>query len=286
MSDPQRPFDPALHQRHDQLLVAALADGKGTALSREERIRAETQVAGCPACAELRRDLLTLGSALRTTAGPARTRDFRLTEADARRLRPAGWRSFWRTIGSARDTFTRPLAVGLTTLGLVGLMVGTVPAMLNSSASQAAPATGGDSTRETSGEFVSAAPAAPEFDAAVASAAAASARAFATPAALGAPAASAAAAQAGETSTDMRAKTAAPETSASEDGTVFSGSGDGGPAAGATGVGAGPIPATSDAALVDEPSGVSALVVLAGILLILGLGLFGLRWSARRFQDG
>ena len=34
----------------------------------------------------------------------------------------------------------------------------------------------------------------------------------------------------------------------------------------------------------DDASGLSLLIVLAGIMLIIGLGLFGLRWSARRLH--
>jgi hypothetical protein len=37
-----------------------------------------------------------------------------------------------------------------------------------------------------------------------------------------------------------------------------------------------------EASLRDDPSGVSAMVVIGGTMLIIGLGLFALRWSARR----
>ncbi len=39
-------------------------------------------------------------------------------------------------------------------------------------------------------------------------------------------------------------------------------------------------------AIRDDASGLSTLIVVAGILLIIGLGLFGLRWTARRLGDG
>jgi hypothetical protein len=39
-------------------------------------------------------------------------------------------------------------------------------------------------------------------------------------------------------------------------------------------------------AIRDDASGLSTLLVVAGILLIIGLGLFGLRWTARRLGDG
>ena len=37
-----------------------------------------------------------------------------------------------------------------------------------------------------------------------------------------------------------------------------------------------------DLAIRDDATGLSVLFVLGGVLLIAGLGLFGLRWSARR----
>jgi hypothetical protein len=37
-----------------------------------------------------------------------------------------------------------------------------------------------------------------------------------------------------------------------------------------------------EAAIRDDRTGLSALVVLAATLLVMGLGLFMLRWSARR----
>ena len=49
---------------------------------------------------------------------------------DAGRAFERGLRRLLRSIGSARDTVTRPLAIGLTTFGLVGVLVGTVPGAL------------------------------------------------------------------------------------------------------------------------------------------------------------
>ena len=39
---------------------------------------------------------------------------------------------------------------------------------------------------------------------------------------------------------------------------------------------------SADIAVRDDASGVSVLFVVAGAMLIVGLGLFGLRWIARR----
>ena len=41
-----------------------------------------------------------------------------------------------------------------------------------------------------------------------------------------------------------------------------------------------------DAAIRDDASGMSALAVVAATLLLAGLGLFALRWTARRLGDG
>lgn len=109
------------HATHDPLLVAEAAD-RGRSLPPE--------LAACPACTTLHADLVALAAALPSSAIPTRPRDFTLTPADAARLRPRGWRRLLDAIGSSRDAVTRPLAIGLTTLGLAGLLVATVPGAL------------------------------------------------------------------------------------------------------------------------------------------------------------
>ena len=83
---------------------------------------------------------MALAAAVPTAALPARPRDYTLSDADAARLRPAGWRRWLAAIGTSRDAVTRPLAVGLTTLGLAGLLVATVPGALPSAGSAGAAA--------------------------------------------------------------------------------------------------------------------------------------------------
>src|SRR5206468_4581458 len=124
MTDPRTT---AAHASHDPILVAALSD---RSLTATERAVAEALVAGCSRCAELHADLVALGAAARAMPTPARPRDYLLTPADAVRLRPTGWRRVVGAFGTARDGFSRPLAVGLTTLGLAGLLVTTVPTIL------------------------------------------------------------------------------------------------------------------------------------------------------------
>jgi len=52
------------------------------------------------------------------------------------------------------------------------------------------------------------------------------------------------------------------------------------------GVGAGVPPESSDLKVVEDAPRVSALIVVAGGLLVVGLALFGLRWRARHPGDG
>ena len=221
------------HAAHDLVLIAALA-ARASDLGAADHAQARELVATCIACRDVLADLVLLQTVLPTTSTPARPRDFSLTPADAARLGPRGWRRLLGFFGSARGGFTRPLAATLTTLGLAGLLVASLPGMygaggaatvlstVGASVEQAAPAEGG--------------------------------------AAYG---------------TDRLSITAEP--AASGDAGVFTG---GNPEElGSSGDIAGDGSLRS---IRDDASGLSALFVVAGLLLIVGLGLFGLRWSARR----
>jgi hypothetical protein len=111
----------AAHVRHDPLRVAEAVD-------RGARLAPVLDL--CARCASLYADLVALRIALPLAAIPGRPRDFTLSARDARRLRPGGWRSWWSILGSARDSLTRPLAIGFTTLGLAGLLLTTAPTLL------------------------------------------------------------------------------------------------------------------------------------------------------------
>lgn len=236
MTDAHRPTTPAAHAAHDLSKVAALA-ARAQDLDETVAAGAREQVASCPACADLLADLVALQVALPATATPARPRDFRLTAADAARLHRTGWRRFFGFFGSPRDGFSRPLAIGFTTLGLAGLLVATMPSMFMGA--------GGAATLST----------------------------------VGAPVQQAAPAPAEAYASDRLASegSAAAGAGEPEDGSVFSGANPEEIARDTAG----------DASLLsirDDASGLSVLVVLAGIMLIVGLGLFGLRWSARRLH--
>ena len=240
MTDAHRSTTPAAHAAHDLTDVAALA-ARADDLDEKAAAAARRQVADCSACADLLADLVTLQTSLPTTSTPTRPRDFQLTPADAARLHQAGWRRILGFFGSARDGFSRPLAIGFTTLGLVGLLFASVPTFSMGA--------GGAAQSATELSTVGAAPA---------------------------PSAAASAAASIEASSSERIGMEAP-----------AGAGGAGPVDSAdSGVFSGAEPVvpdiTSDLAIRDDASGLSVMFVIAGVLLIAGLGLFGLRWSARR----
>ena len=137
------PFLPHVRPDHDETLVARLAADD---LAPRELEAARAQVADCPACAELLADLRSIASATAQLPAPRPTRDFRLTEADAARLRPAGWRGLLARLGSPGFAFAKPLAGGLAALGIVGLILASFPAGFGAgSASGSLPGTGGNS---------------------------------------------------------------------------------------------------------------------------------------------
>ncbi len=263
---------------HDEELVARLAVDDLPAGSRDD-LRARAQVADCPACAELLADLRAIAAATAELPAPRRTRDFRLTEADAARLRPAGWRGLVARFGSPSFAFTRPLAAGLATLGIAGLLFATIPLGLPGTTSLAPErvlSTVGNSvgSQDSSGAYATAAPA------------------------VLSPAASAAAAPvaAPEASAEVRAPTGA-ATPAPTAPAAAQSSGPGvaveGGGTKATGPTSAPAPATGSA-LGEAPTdtgsrettaagGPSALVVVSIVLLAAGIGLGALRIAARRF---
>ncbi len=114
------------HAQHDHLLVVSLAAGD---LTGNDRDRAAAQIAACAECALLHDDLLAIARATAVLPAAVRPRDFQLTPEQAARLRPGGWRRFIAAFASPRLAVTRQLGVGLTTLGIAGLLVSTIGSM-------------------------------------------------------------------------------------------------------------------------------------------------------------
>ncbi len=109
------------HAHHELTRVAAAADRGG---------HLPGTLAACDDCRGLVSDLRVLAAAIPMAAIPTRPHDLYLTADDAARLRRRGWRAVVAMSAAALDAARRPLAVGLTTLGLVGLLLGSVPAVL------------------------------------------------------------------------------------------------------------------------------------------------------------
>jgi hypothetical protein len=263
------PVPNADHDRHDQLLIASLLD---RSTGGDDRDRGEALVATCADCAALHSDLVLLHEAARALPTPPRPRDFTLSTEDAARLRQTGWRRLIGAFGSTRDAFSRPLAIGLTTLGLAGLLAASIPGFLSGVA-------GSPAAVPTIGQAASGAGANPESvgepKAAPAPSAAPSAAAP-LGAALTMPSAQA---------TTAPAPAASPVSSDESFDTFV----------GAPTATAGPAAITPNSGGAERREGFDAtgepatapvdrvaVIVLAGLLLAGGVGLFVLRWAARR----
>ncbi len=131
---------PTSHDRHDALLVAALAIGD---LAGTDRDQASAIIRSCTDCAALHDDLVAIARATAVAPPPFSmpARDFRLTSADVARLRPSGWGRVVAAFRAAPRSVSRPLGVGLATLGLAGLLVGNV--QLDAPSAQELPAAAG-----------------------------------------------------------------------------------------------------------------------------------------------
>jgi hypothetical protein len=120
--------DHGSHGRHDRF---AIAEAVGTGFM-------PMTLRSCPACGALHADLLSLQRAVREAWTPSRPRDLRLSVADALRLRRRSWRQRFALIGGPGDALTRPLALSFTALGLIGLLLTTIPLGLPMGSSGAA----------------------------------------------------------------------------------------------------------------------------------------------------
>lgn len=116
---PLTPHHPAAEADGHAALVAALDAGD---LTGAERARAELLTTACAGCATLLADLGAIRGAMTALPVPARRRDYRISHEDAARLRPSAWRRFLDWLAAPGST-VRPLATGLATLGVVGLLL-------------------------------------------------------------------------------------------------------------------------------------------------------------------
>jgi hypothetical protein len=121
---------PAAAAAEHAALIVALDAGD---LAGRERDDATTLASTCAGCASLLDDLAVLRAATAALVATPRTRDFRLTEEAAARLRPSTWRSLVRWLAAPRST-VRPLAGGLAALGIAGLLLTTTPGFFGGAA--------------------------------------------------------------------------------------------------------------------------------------------------------
>ncbi|HEV8403020.1 MAG TPA: hypothetical protein VGQ31_08295 [Candidatus Limnocylindrales bacterium] len=274
------------HAGHDPLLVASLADHS---LGATERAAAEALVASCGSCAALHADVVALRDATRAMPTPARTRDHALTSEDAARLRRGGWRRFVTAFGSSRDAFSRPLATGLTTLGIAGLLLASIPSIYTGGAASATLSTVGnrvgDVPQPVVGTDSNGAPAA------AASQGVTGAGAGVPP--VAAPVATAVPAQIASPLPDAAAS--APAATAPGKEAFGPVQGAGGAVAppsvtdfGVRGGGQGPTGAQDldPGRAATSSAGAPLLLAVSGLFLVVGLSLFAIRWSARRLGDG
>jgi anti-sigma factor RsiW len=256
------------HASHDRLLIANLID---RSVDEAERARAEELLAACRECEQLYDDLVSLSAATRSMVAPARPRDFALTDADAERLRVRGWRRLIGAIGSSRDAFSRPLALGLTTLGIAGLLFATIPSVFMASGPTSLSAVGTALDGATDGAGAN-----PEMAAQTSEAPPAGEDRGPSYLAAAPSAAASAAAEALPAPTDGDLETNVED----EPDGIFVG-GESSPLAGE--------PQSDEASRQlanEDPVDRSTMVMVAGMLLVVGVGLFLLRWTARRLGDG
>jgi hypothetical protein len=122
--------DQGSHGRHDRFAIAAAVGTEFLPMT----------LGSCQACGALHADLRSLQRAVREAWTPTRPRDLRLSVADALRLQRRSWRQHVALIGGPRDALTRPLALSFTALGLIGLLLTTIPLGLPMGSAGAAPA--------------------------------------------------------------------------------------------------------------------------------------------------
>jgi hypothetical protein len=121
---------PAAEAVEHAALIAALDAGD---LVGTERERAADLAGACIGCASLLADLALIRVATAALPAPPRRRDYRLTDADASRLRTTAWGRLVGWLGAPRST-VRPFAGALVTLGIAGLLLTTTPGIFGQAA--------------------------------------------------------------------------------------------------------------------------------------------------------
>jgi len=251
------------HGRHDLDLLAAAADRGATP---ELKAAAAAQAGRCDTCADLFADLRSVATGLTTLPRSISVpRDMRLTPADAARLsRGRGWRGFLGRFAPGATPVLVPFASALTTLGVAGILLTTVLGGGGLAGAAFIPSLGGAAAASASS--------ADRFNAGEGSSA---------PAAAGAPGTSPLSQDFGSSSPKPQPPEAA-SPAATGGGRTASGekASDASASQGVTAV-SGPTNSYRDSSG-GNPAGIAWPLLLSTLLVVAGLGLFGLRFAASR----
>jgi hypothetical protein len=131
MTSSERPQLPDTHRFHDRLLIARAV---GEDLDPLDRAAADALLEACPDCRVLAAELRALRFAASDLPAVRRPRDFRLTQAQADRLRGGALQRFLAPLGGPAFGFLQPLAGAAIAIGLGLLVVTSVPLGLGGSA--------------------------------------------------------------------------------------------------------------------------------------------------------
>ena len=270
-----------------QMEVGDMKSSSTTATGCAARRRTwASRSSGSPVAVTARRRTPSATSRRWATATPSRP-TASSPSTTAARLRPRGWRGLVARFGSPEMAFTRPLAAGLATLGIAGLLLTSLPLGLpgaSSTSERALSPIGNPVGGGNYGAAVTAAPA-PAIQEPPPSAASSALPAGAAPS----PAASAIPAPAASDDRDGSAPDSGSPSIAPAPPSGGGGVGlttDGGSKGAGTGADLGSPapggPTASDAGAPAGQAGPSPLVMLSLLLLASGLVLGGLRLAARR----
>jgi hypothetical protein len=125
------------HAGHDRQLIVAYACGD---LGADEARDAGQLVEQCRRCAALDREIRLVPSLARQLAAPSRRRDFRLSAADAERLRGSAVRRLLRRLGGPGLAPLQPLAGAALAIGLLLVVTTAALPVFFAGAGGAAPA--------------------------------------------------------------------------------------------------------------------------------------------------
>jgi hypothetical protein len=134
MTSSERPQLPDDHRLHDRLLIARAV---GEDLDPLDRVAADALLEACPGCRTLAAELGALRFAASELPAARRPRDFRLTQAQADRLRGGALQRFLAPLGGPAFGFLQPLAGAAIAIGLGLLVVTSIPLGLGGSAASA-----------------------------------------------------------------------------------------------------------------------------------------------------